>query len=141
MSRRLAGSIGRASVLAVAALVVMIPALPASAAAASLPKTKLNVKSVDWHNRTGTVAVTARVKCKGKGTYSWQVSLTQHHARDRGSAKVPCDGDGFASTIVLDAKKGRFHPGPADFAHGSITCGEDACIGFLVGEKIRISPR
>jgi hypothetical protein len=113
-------------------------ALPASAA--PLPETVLKMKSIDWQPRTGDVEVTSRVKCIGKGTFSWQVSLQQKKARDRGSAQVPCDGDGFLSTIVLNAKQARFHPGPADFSRGSITCGADTCIGFQILQPIRIRP-
>ena len=114
-------------------------ALPASAA--PLPETVLKVKSIDWQPRTGDVEVTARVKCTGKGSYSWQASLEQKRSRDRGSAKVPCDGDGFNSTIVLNARQGRFHPGAALFGKGSVTCGGDVCIGFQTIQPTRISPR
>ena len=124
----------------VAASFVVVAFLPAIASAAPLPRTVLKVKSIDWQPRTGVVEVTARVKCTGQGRHSWQVSLEQNRARDRGSAKVPCDGDAFLSTIVLQAKHGRFHPGSAVFAKGSITCGSDACIGYQVATPIRISP-
>ena len=120
-------------------MVSVFGALPASAA--RLPDTVMKVKSIDWQNRTGNVEVTARVKCTGKGTFSWQASLTQKRSRDRGSARVPCNGDGFRSTIVLDARHGRFHPGKALFGKGSITCGGDVCIGFQTIEPTRISPR
>ena len=110
-------------------------------ASASLPKTVLKIRSLDWQPRTGSVAITARVKCTGKGSFSWQVSLQQKKARDKGSAKVPCDGDDFRSTIMLDAHKARFHPGAAEFGHGSITSGGDVGVGFFIVEQIRISPR
>jgi hypothetical protein len=132
--------------LALSAALVAFSAVPAQAAthhrtSASLPKTVLKIRSIEWHHRTGTVAVSARVKCTGRGTFSWQASLEQHHARDKGSAKVPCDGDGFRSTIELKAHQGRFHPGPATFGHGSVTTGGDVGIGFFVVRQIRISPR
>jgi hypothetical protein len=107
----------------------------------SLPKTVLKIRSIDWQQRTGSVEVSARVKCTGRGTFSWQVSLEQKKARDKGSARVPCDGDGFRSTIVLDAKRGRFHPGSAEFGHGSVTTGQHSGIGFFIVEHIRISAR
>src|SRR6185436_16429821 len=74
------------------------PAKPAGSAkaaktSASLPKTVLKIRSLDWQPRSGSVAVTARVKCTGRGSFSWQVSLEQKKARDKGSANVPCDGD------------------------------------------------
>ena len=113
----------------------------AARTSASLPKTVLKIRSIEWQNRSGMVEVSARVKCTGRGTFSWQVSLAQKKARDKGSANVPCDGDGFRSTIVLDAKRGRFHPGAAEFGHGSVTTGPDSGIGFFVLEHNRISPR
>jgi hypothetical protein len=141
--RRLPAGIGVS--LALSVTLLMISAPTASAASphrtASLPKTVLKIRSIDWQPRSGAVVVKARVKCTGKGSNSWQVSLAQKHGRDRGSAKVPCNGEGFRSSIVLEAHKGRFHPGSAIFAHGSITCGRDACIGFQVARTIRISPR
>jgi hypothetical protein len=129
----------RAAVVAAVVAALALPALPA--AAAPLPKTVLKIKSLDWQPRSGDVDVTARVKCTGKGTFRWDVGLEQKRAKDRGSANVPCDGDGYLSTIVLDPRDGRFHPGAALFTHGSITCGSDACIGFQVLERIRITPR
>ena len=142
---------GAAGALALTASMLMLSAVPANATAAdptsaartsaSLPKTVLKLRSIEWKPRTGSVAVTARVKCTGRGTFSWQVSLDQHKAHDKGSANVPCDGDGFRSTIILDAKQGRFHPGKAEFGHGSVTTGPDSGIGFFVVEQTRISPR
>ena len=128
----------RAAVVAAVVAALALPALPA--AAAPLPKTVLKIKSIDWQPRSGDVEVTARVKCTGKGTFRWDVGLEQKHAKDRGSANVPCDGDGFLSTIVLDPRTGRFHPGAALFMHGAIICGSDACIGFQVIKQTRISP-
>lgn len=127
-----------AIVAAVVAAALALPALPA--AAAPLPKTVLKIKSIDWQPRSGSVEVTARVKCTGKGTFRWDVGLEQKRAKARGSAKVPCDGDGFLSTIVLDPRAGRFHPGAALFTRGAIICGSDACIGFQILERTRISP-
>ncbi|MFL6287508.1 MAG: hypothetical protein ACJ73L_03865 [Actinomycetes bacterium] len=108
---------------------------------ASLPKTVLKIRSLEWQPRSGSVAVTARVKCTGRGTFRWQVSLQQKKARDKGSATVPCDGDGFRSTIILNAHQTRFHPGNAEFGHGSITTGGDVGVGFFIVEQVRISPR
>jgi hypothetical protein len=138
-----------ACVLALTASMIMASAGTADAAtpttsartSASLPKTVLKLRSIEWQRRSGAVEVSARVKCTGRGTFSWQVSLEQKKSRDKGSAKVPCDGDGFLSTIVLAAKHGRFHPGSAEFGYGSVTTGPDSGIGFFVLEHIRISPR
>jgi hypothetical protein len=129
----------RTAIVAAVLAALALPALPA--AAAPLPKTVLKIKAIDWQPRSGDVEVSARVKCTGKGTFRWDVGLKQKRAKASGSAKVPCDGDGFRSTIVLDPRSGRFHPGEALFTRGSITCGSDACIGFQVLEKIRITPR
>ena len=141
MTRQWAKSVRRAVVLTTSVALLVGPALPASAASSPLPKTKFDVTSIQWHHRTGTVAVTADVKCAGEGTFSWQTSLQQRHARARGSANVPCDGDRFLSTIILDAKQGRFHPGSAEFSKGTVTCATDVCIGLGIGRLIRISPR
>ncbi|HEX5016900.1 MAG TPA: hypothetical protein VFX15_04880 [Actinomycetes bacterium] len=115
------------------------PSLAASRDA--LPSTVLKIRSIDWVNRTGVVRVTARVKCTGQGSFRWETALQQKRARDRGSANVRCNGEHSQSTIVLDAHRGRFHPGPAEFMRGSITCGDDVCIGFATLRHIRISPR
>ena len=115
------------------------PSLAASRDA--LPSTVLRIRSIDWVNRTGVVRVTARVKCTGNGSFRWETALEQKRARDRGSVNVHCNGEGFRSTIELDAHRGRFHPGSADFMRGSITCGGDVCIGFATLRHIRISPR
>lgn len=131
----------RSAILVAVVTALALPAIPAFAAAAPLPKTVLKVKSLDWQPRSGNVEVTARVKCTGKGTFRWDVGLEQKRTKARGSARVPCDGDGFLSTIELDPRNGRFHPGDALFTHGSITCGSDACIGFQVLKQTRITPR
>ncbi|MEO8106949.1 MAG: hypothetical protein ABI720_06480, partial [Actinomycetes bacterium] len=131
--------IQRSALLAAVAAVVLIPSLPASAAAAPLPETVLKVKTIDWQPRTGNVEVTARVKCTGKGSFQWGVALEQR-VRARNSSNVPCDGDGYRSTLVLDPRNGRFHPGPAVMTTEQIILGEDVGIGSALLERIRISP-
>jgi hypothetical protein len=128
----------RAAIVGAVVATIALPALPASAA--PLPETVLKIRSIDWQPRSGDVEVAARVKCTGKGTFRWEVGLEQNRVKDRGSANVPCDGDGYRSTIVLDPRTGRFHPGAAQLMRGAIICGSDACIGFQVLEQTRISP-
>ena len=122
----------------VASLALAAP--PAAAAAAPLPTTKLRVTSIDWIPRTGNVEVTARVKCTGKGRFTWEVRIDQR-VRARASARVPCDGDAFRQTLVLDPRKGRFHPGRAGFMLGQIVENGQVGIGTATYREIRISPR
>lgn len=129
----------RAALLAAITCAVLLPSLPASAATASLPETVLRVKSIDWQPRTGNVEVTARVKCTGKGSFQWGVALEQR-VRARNASDVPCDGDGYRSTLVLDPRNGRFHPGAAVMTTEQIIIGRDSGIGTATLERIRISP-
>ena len=129
----------RAALLAAITSTLLIPLLPATASAAPLPETVLKVKSIDWQPRTGNVEVTARVKCTGKGSFQWGVAIEQR-VRARSAANVPCDGDGFLSTLELDPRKGRFHPGAAEMTTEQIVIGTDFGIGTATLERIRIGP-
>jgi hypothetical protein len=131
----------RVTLLAATALAFLTPALPAAASTAPLPETVLRVKSVEWQARTGAVAVTARVKCTGEGSFRWQAQLDQRDVRARNSSNVPCDGDGYLSTLVLDPRSGRFHPGRAELATGGIVTGNGVGIGWLTVEEIRLTAR
>jgi hypothetical protein len=132
---------GRVALLTATTLAFLAPALPATASTAPLPETVLRVKSVEWQPRTGSVAVTARVKCTGDGTFRWQAGLDQRDTRARSSSNVPCDGDGYLSTLVLDPRSGRFHPGRAELAIGGIVTGDGVGAGWLTVEEIRLSAR
>jgi hypothetical protein len=132
--------IHRAALLSVGLAALALPLTPASAAAAPLPETVLHLKSIDWQPRTGNVEVTARVKCTGDGIFRWGVSLDQR-VRAHASTRVPCDGDGFLSTLVLDPRNGRFHPGTAGFGLEQIVMNDDAGIGSATYRTIRISAR
>lgn len=126
----------------VAALALpVLPALPAAAATAPLPETVLNVKSIDWQAKTGNLAVTARVKCTGDGTFRWSAALEQRNARARNASNVPCDGDGYLSTLMLDPRDGRFHPGRAALSTGGIVTGDGVGAGWLDIQEIRLAPR
>ena len=129
----------RAALLAAITTAVLLPALPASAATAPLPETVLKLKTIDWQPRTGNVEVTARVKCTGKGSFQWGVVIEQR-VRARNASKVPCDGDGYRSTLELDPRNGRFHPGAAELTIEQIIIGKDFGIGSATLERIRISP-
>jgi hypothetical protein len=133
--------ITRIGLLTATSAVLAIPALPAAASTAPLPETVLRVKSVDWQPRTGAVAVTARVKCTGEGSFRWQAQLDQGNVRARNSSNVPCDGDGYLSTLVLDPKQGRFHPGSAELGIGGLVTGDGVGAGWLTVEQLRLSPR
>ena len=135
VSRRAASLAAVVGVLAVPTL----SALPANASTAPLPKTVLQVKAIEWVPRTGNVEVTARVKCTGSGTFWWGATIEQR-VRARNGSNVACDGDGYLSTLVLDPRKGRFHPGASDFTLEEIVTGQDSGIGSATLEKIRISP-
>jgi hypothetical protein len=131
----------RIGLLTATTAALALPALPAVASTAPLPETVLRVKSVDWQPRTGAVAVTARVKCTGEGSFRWQARLDQGSVRARNSSNVPCDGDGYLSTLVLDPKQGRFHPGRAELGIGGLVTGDGVGAGWLTVEQIRLSPR
>lgn len=129
----------RAVALSAVVAALALPALPAAAATAPLPETVLRIKTIDWQPRTGNVEVTARVKCTGKGSFRWGVTLEQR-VRARNSSNVPCDGDGYLSTLVLDPRNGRFHPGAAEMTTEQIVIGKDFGIGSATLQRIRISP-
>lgn len=128
-----------AALLAATTAAVILPTVPASAATAPLPETVLRVKTIDWQPRTGNVEVTARVKCTGKGSFQWGVALEQR-VRARASSNVACDGRGSRSTLVLDPRNGRFHPGEAVMTTEQIIIGKDVGIGAATLERIRITP-
>lgn len=134
----------RAALLSAVVGLFALPTLPASAAmeaTTTLPETVLKVKSIDWQARTGNVEVTARVKCTGDGTFRWAAALEQGDIHARNSSQVPCDDDGYRSTLVLDPRGGRFHPGVAEFTLEQIVMNDQAGIGSASIEFIRISPR
>ncbi|MCZ3387940.1 MAG: hypothetical protein LH645_02185 [Actinomycetia bacterium] len=118
-----------------------LPALPAAAATAPLPETVLNVKSIDWQAKTGNLAVTARVKCTGDGTFRWAAAVEQGDVRARNSSNVPCDDDGYFSTLILDPRNERFHPGEAQFTLEQYVENDVSGIGTATLSSIRISPR
>lgn len=130
----------RAVLLSVTIAGLALTSTPAFAATAPLPETVLRLKSIDWQPRTGNVEVTARVKCTGKGIFRWDVTIDQRVSA-HASTRVPCDGDGFLSTLVLDPRNGRFHPGEAGFTLGQIVMNDDAGIGSATYRTIRIRPR
>lgn len=131
----------RAALLSAVVALLALPALPAAAATAPLPETKLKVKSIDWQPRSGNVEVTARVKCTGEGTFRWDVRLEQGRTKDQGSANVPCDGDGFFSTILLEPRTGRFHPGIAALSTGGTVIGDGMGAAWVTVQGIRLDAR
>lgn len=108
--------------------------------AGALPDTKLRVKSVVLEPRTGAVDVTARTRCSGRGTMSWESSISQKGQRDRAFMKVPCDGKVRTQTLTLQPRNKRFHAGSAVFMVGDIICGKDACIGGATAQRTRLMP-
>jgi len=131
----------RAALLSAVVAALVLPALPAAAAIAPLPETVLKVKSIEWQPRTGNVAVTARVKCSGEGTFRWAATVDQRDAQARNSSNVPCDDDGYLSTLILDPRDGRFHPGAAQFTLEQYIENDHAGIGSATLKFIRITPR
>ena len=131
----------RAALLSAVVAAIVIPALPAAAAIAPLPETVLKVKSIDWQPRTGDVSVTARVKCTGDGRFRWAAALAQKDLRARNSSNVPCDGDGYLSTLVLDPRGGRFHPGAAQFTLEQYIENDHVGIGAAELTFIRVTAR
>ncbi len=131
----------RAVLLSAMAAALALPALPAAAATAPLPETVLKMKSIDWQPKSGNVAVTARVKCTGDGTFRWAAAVAQGDMRARNSSNVPCDDDGYLSTLILDPRSGRFHPGAAQFTLEQYVENDQAGIGTATLTFIRITPR
>jgi hypothetical protein len=117
------------------------PALPASAATAPLPETVLHVRSIDWQAKTGYVAITARVKCTGDGTFRWAAALAQGDVHARNTSNVPCDDDGYLSTLWLEPRNGRFHPGAAQFTLEEYVENDQVGVGTATLRTIRISAR
>ena len=124
------------AVIAAALLVSFIPA----ASASGLPDTRLRIQSVVLEPSSGTVTVTARTKCSGEGTMSWETSLRQGVRHDRARQNVPCDGVARTQTLILESRTGRFHAGRAIFMLGDIICGTDICIGGASAGPIRLLP-
>jgi hypothetical protein len=131
----------RAVLLSAMVAALALPALPAAAATAPLPETVLKMKSIDWQPKTGNLAVTARVKCTGDGTFRWAAAVAQGDMRARNSSSVPCDDDGYLSTLILDPRGGRFHPGAAQFTLEQYVENDQAGIGTATLTFIRITPR
>lgn len=129
----------RAALLLAVIAVLVVPAFPAAASTAPLPETVLHIKSIDWQPKTGNVAITARVKCTGVGTFQWAAAVAQGNLRVRNSTSVPCDGDGYRSTLILNPRNGRFHPGDAELTVQQIVMGGSSGIGTATTEALRIS--
>ena len=136
MKRLLAGT---TALLATASL-VMVAAPQAQAAAHGLPETRLRLQSVELVPRTGTIVVTARTQCEGRGEMRWEAHASQRGKRDRAAQDVPCDGAWRTQQIQLKPKSGRFHAGTVSFAFGDIVCGRDVCIGAVSGTWVRLLP-
>jgi len=136
MKRFLAGT---TALLATASL-VMAAAPPAQAAASGLPETRLRLESVQLVPRTGTIVVTARTRCEGKGEMRWEAQVSQQGKRDRAAQNVPCDGAWRTQQLRLQPNTGRFHAGTVSVAYGDIVCGRDVCIGALIGTRVRLLP-
>lgn len=131
----------RAVLLSAMVAALALPTLPAAAATAPLPETVLTMKSIDWQPKTGNVAVTARVKCTGDGTFRWAAAVAQGDTKARNSSNVPCDDDGYLSTLILDPRGGRFHPGAAQFTLEQYVENDHVGIGTATLTFIRITPR
>lgn len=131
----------RTALLSAIVAALALPVMPATAATAPLPETVLNVKSIDWQAKTGNLAVTARVKCTGDGTFRWSAVIEQGDVRARNSSNVPCDDDGYFSTLILDPRNERFHPGAAQFTLEQYVENDQVGIGTATLSSIRISPR
>ncbi len=87
------------------------------------------------------MAITARVKCTGDGTFRWAAALAQGDVHARNGSNVPCDDDGYLSTLILDPRGGRFHPGAAQFTLEQYVENDHAGIGTATLKFIRITPR
>ncbi len=73
----------RTALLSAVVAALALPAIPAFAYTAPLPETVLKMKSIDWQPRSGNVAVTAKVKCTGEGTFRWAAAVAQGSVRAR----------------------------------------------------------
>lgn len=103
---------------------------PALAAAGDdIPDVKVKVRSVTLNGYTGNIVVRARVKCtqvvSGVGTAAWGASALQDLRASAGEA-IECDGEGRRTKLVLDPRKGRFHPGQVGMTIGWTAFGSKA---------------
>jgi len=98
------------------------------------------LQSVEWIPRTGDVVVTAKVSCSAEGSMSWQTSVSQRGRRDLGSLDIPCDGRTRIQSIVLDARKKRFHAGSSEFTFGTVVCEGSDCYGGIEIRTLRLHP-
>jgi len=120
--------LGPAAAIAVASLTSIGAAAPAQAATFSL---QVKVVSTDWVPRTGNLAVTARIDCSRRVTSaSWAVKVRQR-VPAKGLEKISCTGEPQLLTILLDPKKGRFHPGAAMLELTTVECLSDVCAGLI----------
>jgi hypothetical protein len=81
-----------------------------------------------WIPGTGSVHVLATVKCSPQ-VYRAGVTfeLGQSGVGAKASRHVRCDGRAHHLTLILDPKKGRFHPGHADLSWSTRGCSGDLC--------------
>ena len=123
--------------LAVAALVAalastMLGLTPAAAATSGPSIRHLHFR---WIPGTGSVHAEALITC-ARGVTHAQVrfELAQSDAGARASTKVRCDGRSHRVNLLLDPKRGRFHPGMSVASWSTTGCSGDVCwVGIADG--------
>ena len=123
--------------LAVTALIsafcaTMLGVAPAAAAATGPAIGHMQFR---WIPGTGSVHVDAVVTCaRGITRASVTFELGQSGAGARASTKVSCDGRAHRVHLLLDPKKGRFHPGRSGASWTAAGCRGNLCsIGIADG--------
>jgi hypothetical protein len=110
------------------ALVASIGVIPMTSASATFLGPTLSKVRYEWMPRTGVVKVTAKVRCrKVERNAHWGFELTQGKTTAQDRNTVRCDGELRRSTLVLDPRKGRFHPGRAVAWQSAGACESDFC--------------
>jgi hypothetical protein len=121
---------------AVASAVLMASAVAlASPAAAAVPGPAVSHLHFQWVPGTGNVHAVADITCGRHVTDGrWSVSLAQHGAAASASTRVRCDGHKHRMRLVLDPRRGRFHPGNTLMSWTTSGCQGDLCwVGIADG--------
>jgi hypothetical protein len=118
------------SALAVASAITMTA--PASAAVHGPLVRDLHFR---WIPGTGAVHAVADITCgKNVSNGRFSVSLGQDSAGATASTRVRCDGLQHHVRLVLDPKRGRFHPGQAGMSWTASGCQGRYCwVGIADG--------
>jgi hypothetical protein len=121
----------RAAAAGVALALVGLMLTPTTASAATTGPSVRNLH-FQWVPGTGKVRVTGTATCsKYVRNAWWMVEMGQPGTGARAKESIRCDGKTHRVQMVLDARKGRFHPGHAWMDLTTMGCQSDVCWGSI----------